>query len=49
MTPPRFHGYAALLTGAGQGIGAATARRLASEGAAVLITDLDAGRAERTA
>lgn len=26
--PPRFHGYAALLTGAGQGIGAATARRL---------------------
>ncbi|MER5550228.1 SDR family NAD(P)-dependent oxidoreductase [Streptomyces sp. NPDC002793] len=49
MTPPRFHGYAALLTGAGQGIGAATARRLASEGAAVLVTDLDAARAERTA
>jgi len=49
MTPPRFDGYAALLTGAGQGIGAATARRLASEGAAVLVTDLDAERAERTA
>ncbi|MEU9358594.1 SDR family NAD(P)-dependent oxidoreductase [Streptomyces sp. NPDC048301] len=49
MTPPRFDGYAALLTGAGQGIGAATARRLASEGAAVLVTDLDADRAARTA
>uniref|UniRef100_A0AAU3GYN3 SDR family oxidoreductase n=1 Tax=Streptomyces sp. NBC_01401 TaxID=2903854 RepID=A0AAU3GYN3_9ACTN len=45
----RLDGYAALLTGAGQGIGAATARRLASEGAAVLVTDLDADRAERTA
>ncbi|MFJ8862175.1 SDR family NAD(P)-dependent oxidoreductase [Streptomyces sp. NPDC102451] len=51
MTPrlARLDGYAALLTGAGQGIGAATARRLASEGAAVLVTDLDADRAERTA
>ncbi|MEV3930075.1 MULTISPECIES: SDR family NAD(P)-dependent oxidoreductase [unclassified Streptomyces] len=49
MTLPRFHGYAALLTGAGRGIGAATARRLAAEGAAVLVTDLDAARAEDTA
>ncbi|MEU5715433.1 SDR family NAD(P)-dependent oxidoreductase [Streptomyces sp. NPDC020403] len=50
MTPPaRFHGHAALLTGAGRGIGAATARRLAAEGAAVLVTDLDAARADRTA
>lgn len=54
MTPPapttaRFEGHAVLITGAGQGIGAATARRLASEGAAVLITDLVASRAESAA
>ncbi|WP_328910642.1 SDR family oxidoreductase [Streptomyces sp. NBC_00234] len=54
MTPSspsvaRFDGYAVLITGAGQGIGAATARRLASEGAAVLVTDLDAARAENAA
>jgi meso-butanediol dehydrogenase/(S,S)-butanediol dehydrogenase/diacetyl reductase len=45
----RFEGYGVLITGAGQGIGAATARRLADEGARVLITDLDPGRAEKTA
>jgi NAD(P)-dependent dehydrogenase (short-subunit alcohol dehydrogenase family) len=45
----RFEGYAALVTGAGQGIGAAVSRRLASEGARVLVTDLDGARAERTA
>ncbi|MEU0831610.1 SDR family NAD(P)-dependent oxidoreductase [Streptomyces sp. NPDC005969] len=45
----RFDGYGVLITGAGQGIGAATARRLASEGARVLVTDLDGDRAEHTA
>ncbi|GAA0449713.1 SDR family NAD(P)-dependent oxidoreductase [Streptomyces sp. NPDC046215] len=45
----RFEGYAVLVTGAGRGIGEATARRLASEGARVLVTDLDGERAEGTA
>jgi NAD(P)-dependent dehydrogenase (short-subunit alcohol dehydrogenase family) len=36
----RLQGRAALVTGAASGIGAATAKRLASEGAAVLVTDV---------
>ncbi len=36
----RLTGRAALVSGSGSGIGAATARRLASEGAAVLVTDI---------
>ena len=36
----RFEGKVAVITGAGQGIGAATARRLAQEGAAVVIGDM---------
>ncbi|MET9861832.1 glucose 1-dehydrogenase [Streptomyces smyrnaeus] len=45
----RFDGYGALVTGAGQGIGAAVARRLAEEGARVLVTDRDPERARRVA
>ncbi|MBU6372419.1 MAG: SDR family oxidoreductase [Alphaproteobacteria bacterium] len=43
----RFQGKVAVITGGASGIGAATARRLHAEGAAVLLADLndDAGRA----
>ena len=36
----RFEGQVAVITGAGQGIGAATARRLAQEGATIVIGDM---------
>ncbi|WEV25818.1 SDR family NAD(P)-dependent oxidoreductase [Streptomyces sp. 71268] len=45
----RFEGYGVLITGAGRGIGATTARRFADEGASVLVTDLDGARAEEVA
>jgi 3-oxoacyl-[acyl-carrier protein] reductase len=39
----------AVVTGAAQGVGAAIAVRLAAEGAAVMVNDLDADGAEQTA
>ncbi|MEV0638227.1 SDR family NAD(P)-dependent oxidoreductase [Streptomyces sp. NPDC050619] len=45
----RFAKYGVLVTGAARGIGAATARRFAEEGARVLVTDVDPPAAEKTA
>ncbi|HMC71514.1 MAG TPA: SDR family oxidoreductase, partial [Mycobacteriales bacterium] len=49
MTGAKFEGKVALLTGAGSGIGRATAVRLASEGATIFAVDIDEGRLKETA
>ena len=43
----RFEGQVAVITGAGQGIGATTARRLAQEGASIVIGDMVAETSQR--
>src|SRR4051794_20755521 len=44
----RFDNRVALVTGGGRGIGQATAQKLASEGAAVVVADMDVGPAQET-
>ena len=45
----RFDGQAAIVTGGARGIGEAIARRLASEGASVMIADIDEAEASQAA
>ena len=45
----RLQGKAALVTGAGSGIGEASAKRFAAEGAKVAVADVDGARARATA
>jgi 3-oxoacyl-[acyl-carrier protein] reductase len=47
--PKRFQDQVAVVTGGGQGIGAATARRFAQEGAQVVIADLNGDSAQAMA
>src|SRR5690554_694342 len=49
MKTSRFAGKTAIVTGAGQGIGFEIARRLATEGATVLLNDIDEALARRAA
>jgi Short-chain alcohol dehydrogenase of unknown specificity len=45
----RLDGKVAIVTGAGSGIGEATARVMAREGASVVLADINATEAERVA
>lgn len=47
--PRPLEGKVAFITGAGQGVGRATAQRLAALGAAIAVNDVDEGRASATA
>jgi 3alpha(or 20beta)-hydroxysteroid dehydrogenase len=49
MSPPRLEGKVAIITGAAGGIGAAAARRMAEEGASLVLTDADGDRARALA
>ena len=49
MSARRFEGRAVIVTGGASGIGAATARRLATEGARILVADIDEAGAQRVA
>jgi NAD(P)-dependent dehydrogenase (short-subunit alcohol dehydrogenase family) len=48
-TTPRFAGRSVIVTGGARGIGEATVHRFATEGARVLLVDIDAPNAERVA
>lgn len=48
MVDARFSGQTAIVTGAGSGIGRATALRMAAEGASVIVSDIVADRVEET-
>lgn len=49
MAAPRLEGKVAIITGAAGGIGAASARRFAQEGALLMLTDADASGVEQLA
>src|SRR5262245_52528445 len=49
METRMLKGKAIVVTGAGRGIGAACAKGVARQGASVVVNDIDAGEAERTA